>query len=337
MIKILADQYIPDVHRYFEKFATVQTFSPNALSQTMLKSADALLVRSVTPVNENLLHNTSVQFVGSATAGVDHLDQHWLTQHNIVWASAPGANATAVAEYVLCAVAALIHAGDLSIPFRAGVIGAGRVGTRVGALLEQLGANVLYNDPPRAERDPAFRSTQRDALAALDLVCLHTPLVMIGPHPTHHLLTSDFLDRMRPGSILLNAGRGACLDTQALLRAQHLHLCLDVWENEPHIDPQLLKQTRIATPHIAGYSHGAKQHATAMLFDAAAKHFGWHALTESPPLSMPHLPKDWQTRCQNTFNPMTYSHTLKASGDFQACRQDFPLRPDITVPCVALS
>ena len=171
---------------------------------------------------------------------------------------------------MLYCIAALQQNGYLQLNNpRAGVIGVGHVGSKVVYALQNLGYTVLQNDPLRAQRENNFAHTPLVQFKDLDLICLHTPLTTNVPYPTYHLLEQTFLQRQKHNCILLNAGRGAVIDSQELLsNGKHLHWCFDVWENEPNINLDVLRYTTIATPHIAGHSAQAKQHATIMLAQA---------------------------------------------------------------------
>ncbi len=273
-MKILADDRIPFVSELFSGFGEL-TLKPSAeIRSNDLRDVNVLLTRTVTPVDSRLLEGTKVRFVGSATAGFDHVDHEWLTQQGIAWAYAPGANAVAVAEYVLCCIAYLRKQNRLPRKnITAGVIGVGHVGSAVVDRLEKIGMTVLQNDPPRVLRDPSFTSVPHDAFRDADLVCVHTPLTKTGEFPTHHLIDEKFLAHLKPGCVLLNAGRGAVVDTDALLQHNEILTCLDVWENEPDIDLALLEKAVVATPHVAGYSQQSKLRATLMIYEQFLKHF----------------------------------------------------------------
>jgi len=105
-----------------------------------------------------------------------------------------------------------------------------------------------------------------------DVMCLHTPLTKTGAHPTFHLFDQSRIEQLKAGAVLLNAGRGAVLDNAALLQRleqrQDLQVVLDVWENEPAINGNLLAQVAIGTPHIAGYSAEGKLRGTEMVYEA---------------------------------------------------------------------
>ncbi len=270
-MKIIADEKIPLVQDYFGKNNELILKPGRTLSHDDVKEADMLLVRSVTRVNETLLKDTAVKFVGSVSAGIDHLDIEWLNKKNIMWRAAQGSNAAAVAQYVLCVIAALQKMKLLAEKnLRAGVIGVGFVGKEVVEKLKMLGIEVFQNDPFRADAEKDFISTSLEKFNEFDLILLHTPLTRDGKYPTHHLIDKNFLKKQKKHSVLLNAGRGAVIDSDALKKyGKHLVCCLDVWENEPNIDREILNFATIATPHIAGHTIQAKNRATKMIFDAA--------------------------------------------------------------------
>jgi erythronate-4-phosphate dehydrogenase len=180
----------------------------------------------------------------------------------------------AVKEYVLCIIAALQNMNFLTgSHLRAGVIGVGRIGRLVAEELKLMGFDVVLCDPIRAEQEPDFISVPLEKMDDLDFITLHTPLTVEGDYPTYHMIDKNFLQRQKPGCILLNAGRGSVINSVDLKNSA-LHWCLDVWENEPNIDKDLLKKTLIATPHIAGYSIQSKYRGIEMIYQiAAAKKF----------------------------------------------------------------
>lgn len=272
-MKIIADKEIPYLNNFFGNQGDLIQLPTEKIDAQSIKDADVLFVRSVTPITSQLISNSSVRFIGSATAGTDHMDLFYLNEKGIAWSNAPGCNAKAVADYVLLSVAVLIEQGVLpNQPLRAGVIGVGNVGEQVSEILKKLGFSVVLNDPPRAANEVNFVSTSLDQFYDLDFICLHTPLTKTGDYPTLHLLDQDFLSKLNPRCVLLNAGRGACIDTQAL-KQLILTAILDVWESEPNIDAELANSMMIATTHIAGYSQPAKYRATKQLFENFCNHF----------------------------------------------------------------
>lgn len=273
MLTILADDHIPFVNDLFGSYGKLLLMPGNSIQNSNLKKVNVLLTRSITKVNATLLKGTPVEFVGSATAGFDHIDHEWLAKQLISWSYAPGANAVAVSEYVLHCIAFLRKKGFLQRAANVGIVGVGHVGKIVSTRLQKIGFSVFYNDPPRAIYEKKFTSTPLESLTEMDLICLHTPLTKVGKFPTYHLIHNSLLKRLKPNCVLLNAGRGEVVDNQALSQQKHIISCLDVWENEPHINLGLLKIATIATPHIAGYSKEAKLRASLMIHEAFLKHF----------------------------------------------------------------
>lgn len=274
-LKIVADENIPLLAELFAHWGDVVLMPGRKIQRQDLVDTDILLIRSVTQVDQPLLQDTGVKFVGTATTGTEHIDIDWLAQHKIAFASAKGSNAEAVADYVVACLAALYKKQTLSKKTRrAGIIGVGNVGSKVAAKLQLLGFDVLQNDPPRAATDSTFTSTPLSKFFDLDLICLHTPLTKHSLHPTYHLINERFLKNLKPGCVLLNAGRGAVIDFVALEKySKNLTLCLDVWEHEPHINLEILSQALIATPHIAGYSVEAKLQGAFILYEKACAFF----------------------------------------------------------------
>ncbi len=278
-MRILADENMPLVEAFFSSIGEVQRVPGRAMTAAQVRDVDILLVRSVTTVNQALLDQSRVRFVGTATIGTDHIDRAWLGEQGIAFSSAPGCNAEAVADYVLASLLHLAEREGVALQARTvGVVGVGNVGGRVASRLQALGVPCLLNDPPRAARGEGGGVALERVLVEADVLCLHTPLVCDGPWPTRHLLNEARLAALRPGTWLLNAGRGAVVDNQALKRrlAQRpdLAVVLDVWEPEPGLDPELAAQVDLATPHIAGYSLEGKLRGTEMLYRALCAHLG---------------------------------------------------------------
>lgn len=255
-MKIVADINIPYVSEFFSPYGELILKSGRTITSDDVKDADILLVRSITPVGPALLQDSKVKFVGSVTAGKDHLDVQWLEQAGIAWSSAGGFNAPPVGDYVVSAVAALQRRQLLSTNApKAAIIGVGNVGKIVVERLKSLGFKLILCDPIRASQEADFFSTPLEDIADVDLVSIHVPLTKHVEHATHHFINESFLKRQKPGCVLLNASRGAVIDSKQLLaHGGHLRWCFDVWEHEPHINKAVLEQSTIATPHIAGYS-----------------------------------------------------------------------------------
>ena len=160
-MKIVADANIPFVRECFSSVGEVEVLSGRDITPQTVAEADALLVRSITPVNEGLLAGSTVRFVGTATIGFDHVDLGYLERNHIGFASAPGSNANSAAEYIIAALLEVGRRHQIQLEGKSiGVIGVGNVGSRVARKCEALGMHVLRNDPPlqRRTRDSAIRA-----------------------------------------------------------------------------------------------------------------------------------------------------------------------------------
>jgi erythronate-4-phosphate dehydrogenase len=290
-MRIIADENIPCVAKAFASLGEVTLLPGRSMTPAQVRDADILLVRSVTRVDARLLGETDVQFVGSATIGFDHVDRGYLARRGIGFTTAPGSNATSAAEYVVSALLALnAQQGFEPAGKTVGIIGCGNVGSRVRHKLAALGMNCLVNDPPLQAQGGHNAFVDLEAVLQADVITLHVPYTREGSYPTHHLADAAFLERLRPGAILINTARGAVVDNaalDALLEARpDLSVVLDVWEGEPDISMSLLEKVQLGTPHIAGYSLDGKLRGTEMIYRAACAHFGrpvqWQAADDLP-------------------------------------------------------
>ncbi|MCL5282630.1 MAG: 4-phosphoerythronate dehydrogenase [Planctomycetes bacterium] len=277
-MKIVADANIPFVRECFSSVGEVQVLSGRDITPQAVAEADALLIRSITPVNEGLLAGSIVHFVGTATIGFDHVDLDYLERNHIGFASAPGSNANSAAEYILAALLEVGRGHRIQLEGKSiGVIGVGNVGSRVARKCEALGMQVLRNDPPLQRRTHDLQYVPLAALYGCDFLTIHTPLTHEGIDKTFHLADAGFFSSLKPGAVFLNASRGAVMDSQALkaaIRAGRLQaVVLDVWEKEPSIDTDLLEMVDLGTPHIAGYSYDGKVAGMIMIYNALCAHF----------------------------------------------------------------
>lgn len=279
-MKILVDENMPYAVELFSRLGNVQAVPGRPIPQDALNDADALMVRSVTKVNEALLAGKPVKFVGTATAGTDHVDDAWLQQQGIGFSAAPGCNAIAVVEYVFSSLLILAQRDGFQLRDKTvGIVGVGNVGSRLNARLRALGIRTLLCDPPLADRGDEETFSSLDQLVAeADILTFHTPLNMSGPYSTHHLVDADLLARLPADRILINACRGEVVDNAALLDAlngpKKLTAVLDVWEPEPDLSLALLDKVAIGTAHIAGYSLEGKARGTTQVFEAFSQFIG---------------------------------------------------------------
>ncbi len=272
-LSIVADRQILLAEETFSRFGDVELVDGRSIDEAAVKNADVLLVRSVTPVDESLLKNSKIGFVGSATSGIDHIDTDYLKKSNISFVHAPGSNARSVAEYVLSSLLATAEFNNFDLTKKTvGIIGCGQVGSRLKRFLESLGVQCLLNDPPLAEQGSTESFVALERVLEADIITLHVPLTTAGKYPTSRLVDKSFLDRLKPDVVLINTSRGEVVDESALSVFKETNpestLILDVWCSEPEININLLQQTFIGTPHIAGYSYDGKLKATRILAEA---------------------------------------------------------------------
>ncbi|MEM7542125.1 MAG: 4-phosphoerythronate dehydrogenase [Pseudomonadota bacterium] len=278
MIRIAVDGDVSGIERIFGSFGSVQLFEGRKLRRQDLTSCDALIVRSVTKVDARLLADTKIKFVGSTTAGIDHIDVDYLARNNIRFACAPGNNAVAVAEYVLAAtmLCAARRGRDFQ-QLRFGIVGAGHVGSALIERLDRLGIDYLVSDPIRAARESNFVDSELTEVLAQDVVTLHVPLTLTGAFPTVNLINRQSVNCLPPEVLLINAARGGVIDEAALLAWRghnpHAYLAIDCWVGEPDVNQELLACADIATPHAAGYTIEARERAAQMIGNSLCEYF----------------------------------------------------------------
>jgi erythronate-4-phosphate dehydrogenase len=278
-MRIVADKNIPFVSEAFGNLGNLVALPTHLITNATARDADVLIIRNETPVNEDLLRGSRARFVASATAGSDHVDFPYLQARGIGFANAPGANANSVKEYVVAALLAFAARQDKVLSGKTlGVVGVGNIGSKVAKVGKALGMRVLENDPPlaRATGDPRFVAL--DEILDADFITLHTPLTRTGPDATFHLFDRDRFSRVKKGAILVNTSRGAVVDTpalrQALQQGSVAAALIDVWENEPLLDADLLDQTALGTAHVAGYSIEGKLTALCMVREVVCSYLG---------------------------------------------------------------
>jgi erythronate-4-phosphate dehydrogenase len=290
-MKIFFDENMPYAAQFFAGFsnnngatplksASVELvpFAGRELTAEQVADADVLLVRSITKVNKKLLaKNKKLSFVGTATIGVDHIDQAYLRSRNIAFSSAPGCNAVSVAEYVLSALVVMAerYLIDLS-KLTVGIVGAGNTGTQLSKKLDALSIRYKLCDPPLAQAGDNRQFSTMAEILQCDVISLHLPLVRDGEYPSYHLFNEQVLAQLTDEQILINVCRGEVVDNKALLtlkqQGHRVKLVWDVWENEPNILTELINFTEIASAHIAGYSLEGKSTGTEQLYQALCQH-----------------------------------------------------------------
>ena len=345
-IKIIADQDIPFLKGVFEPYAEIEYYPGNNITNMVVKNADALIIRTRTKCNSDLLHGSTVKFISSATIGFDHIDTNYCEKNKIIWTSAPGCNSSSVQQYMAAALIYISEKYNFSLRERTiGIVGVGHVGTKIVKLAEYFGMTVLLNDPPRARNEGlcGFISLE-GILRDCDIITFHVPLNMTGEDKTYHMIGENLLEKVNPGTIVINTSRGEVADTGALkkvLRSGKIAgVIIDVWQNEPEIDIDLLNLVDIGTPHIAGYSADGKANGTSMSVQALSRYFNL-GIDNWRPANIP-VPDntviDIKNRSSsgediiaeaviNTYNILEDVMRLRKSpATFEKQRADYPLR-----------
>ena len=282
-LKIVADENIPALGALLESVADIRYLPGRSITQQDLQQADALIVRSITQVNAQLLQETPVSFVGTCTIGTDHIDLDYLQQNNISFTSAPGCNADAVVNYVLSCLFKRFQTLGKIQQLKIGVLGYGQVGTRLVTMLKQLSVEVIACDPfvEHANASASFKD-----ILACDVISIHTPITTSeqSTHPTYYLFNKDVLSQLKSNTLIINAARGQVVDNHALLEVLQaakadvgnmpaLTVVLDVYDDEPTPSIALLSELFLSTSHIAGYSVQGKLRGTTMVVEQLFKHF----------------------------------------------------------------
>ena len=273
-IKIIADDKIPFLRGALEPFAEVSYLQPSQITKNVVKDADALIVRTRTKCNADLLDQSSVKFIATATIGFDHIDVAYCESNGIKWINAPGCNSSSVQQYLASALLTLARQKEIQLDSKTiGIVGVGNVGRKVEKIAKIFGMKVLLNDPPRERKEGSEKFVSLDYLLHnSDIITFHVPLNKSGEDKTFHLADSNFFEKFNNNKIFINTSRGEVVDTVSLKNAvknKTVKACvLDVWENEPQIDKELLNLVDISTPHIAGYSVEGKANGTAACVNA---------------------------------------------------------------------
>lgn len=315
---VLADASLPNVVEVFQPLTVTLFNDANSLARH-LPLHDILVCRSTLKVTAELLQNTPIKLVATASSGSEHLDKNWMTANNIHCISAPGCNAHAVADYV-CMVLAWLKTNKNWWGKTAGVIGCGHAGTQVKRRLESLGFTVLCSDPKR-RMEPDFIHTPLEQLQDCDVLSIHCDHHHQPPYPSHHLLNDAFLSQCNPNAIIINAARGNIVDETALLLSNHRsRYCTDVYANEPTPNPELIKHCLLATPHIAGHTIEAKNNAVIMIareilkhLNIPADHLRWDQRYSDQWIDPQH--PQWANTVLSCYNPHTDSVLLKTAAD----------------------
>jgi len=251
------------------------------------KGAHALLCLLTDTVDAKVMNliGPQLKVISNMAAGLDNIDVHEAAKRGITFTNTPGVLTETVAEHtvaLLLAVSRRVVEGDSFVRAKKykgwqmdlllgqelqgktlGIVGYGRIGSRVAAILEKgFGMQVVYHDEHRneiAEKNNARYVSFEDLLRQSDVVSLHVPLL----ETTRHMVREKELCMMKRTAYLINTARGAVVDERALGKALKEGMIagagIDVFEHEPKIEPSLLKaQNAVLTPHIGSASHEAR-------------------------------------------------------------------------------
>ena len=355
--RIIIDANIPYIRGTFDKVAEVEYLTAKEITPQKVKSADALIIRTRTLCNADLLEGSQVKFIATATIGTDHIDIDYCDAHNIAWTNAPGCNAESVAQWVGSVLAVWSNKHNCSLSGKTiGIVGHGHVGKRVERLARLLGMKVLLNDPPLAINNPEQYVDLQTISRQCDVITFHTPLTREGKFATYHLFNAQCItnglepwrkmhNAQLPNKLprlIINAARGGIINENALLDTLHpapysllLDFAIDCWEGEPETNPELREKALIATPHIAGYSADGKHNASQQVIKAVASFFNIHPDTVEglPPKSTTTATGDTlKNQLLHNYNILADSDALKSEPHkFEHFRSNYPIRRELKI------
>jgi erythronate-4-phosphate dehydrogenase len=330
MVTIVADEHIPFLKGVLDQFCRMEYLPGDAIRKEHLLEADGLIIRTRTRCDKDLLEGTPIRFIATATIGLDHIDTQYCDSKGISYYNAAGCNAWGVYQYVAAALVHLAAKHHFALEgMTLGVVGAGHVGSKVVKLGEVLGMKVLQNDPPREREEGTKEFVPLDQVVQeADILTLHVPLNPSGQDPTFHLVNEHIFHQLKKQTYLINTSRGPVVDSLPLinsLRKKDISGCiLDVWENEPNINLELLKLTDIATPHIAGYSIEGKANGTANCVREASQFFGF-GIGDWYPTDLPG-PSNRMIKIADKGKPIEYILSKVISATYNISTDDALLR-----------
>lgn len=282
-MNILYDRNMVLGEALFPRLGKAKAIEGRSLTAKDLAKTDLLFIRSTCRVNEDLLQNTPVRFIGSGVVGTDHIDFAATRARGIQVAAAPGCNAESVADYVIAALLVIGERQQRSWQGATlGIVGVGHVGRLVWKFAEQaFGMKVIGCDPPRQE-DGDFMArdfiSYEQLLEQADVITFHVPLNKEGPHKTVGMFAGPIVRKVKPGAVLLNFARGPVCDNALVATMLGAGLlsdaAIDCWEGEPDYSPELAAVAALTTPHIAGHAYEGKANGTLQVYQAACAFLG---------------------------------------------------------------
>ncbi|MCB9207090.1 MAG: 4-phosphoerythronate dehydrogenase PdxB [Ignavibacteriales bacterium] len=351
-MKIIADDKIPFLKGVLEPYGNIEYYPGKEITKDKIIDADALIIRTRTKCNADLLYDTNVKLITTATIGYDHIDTNYCEENNLKWLNAPGCNSLSVHQYITTVLLHIAEKENIDLTQKVlGIVGVGNVGSKIQKAANALGMKILLNDPPRErnESNSKFVSLEKIKEEA-DIITFHVPLNNDGIDKTYHLADEKFFNELNKMPIIINSSRGEVVETSAIKNAiknkKVSNVILDVWENEPEIDLELLEMTDISTPHIAGYSAEGKANGTSVCVNAVNKFFNLGIQENWYPTEIP-LSKNGneiEIDCSNkndqqilseavsqTYDLLYDSILLKKSPEtFEKQRGDYPIRREFS-------
>jgi len=279
---------------YMEQHARVVQATPQDV-RAVIAQADGLIVRTYTKVDRSLLEVAPrLKVVGRAGVAIDNIDVPACLARGVAVVHTPAANTLAVVDYAIGMIINLnrrfwpivgrpgeaeFHAarkqmfGRFLSGLTLGIVGVGRIGSRVGRAAVGLGMKVLYNDIKPVEPDYAAQAVDKPSLyAQSDIITIHTPLTDL----TRRMINADSIAQFKPGAQFINAARGQCVDyralAEALRSAQVSAAAIDCHDPEPPPPdyPLYGLDNVILTPHIAARVPEAMERMCDVVYDVAA-------------------------------------------------------------------
>ena len=308
-MKVIVDNKIPFIKEAIEKIADEVVYAPGKdFTPSLVKDADALIIRTRTHCNRGLLEGSKV------TIGFDHIDTEYCREAGITWTNAPGCNSASVAQYLHSSLILLQESKGINLSEATiGIIGVGNVGSKVAKVAQELGMRVLLNDLPREDKEGKQHFSSLQTLAKeCNVLTFHVPLYKEGKYRTYHLADTAFFQSLKQKPVIINTSRGEVIETDALLNALETKLIsdaiIDVWENEPAINLTLLS----------------------MSLDALCRYFNIQADYQiiPPAPSQPQITAETLSDAYlQIYDPRQDSNALKTHPElFEKLRGDYPLR-----------
>jgi glyoxylate reductase len=263
------------------------------LERCDLSNADALVCLLLDKIDESVIARApKLRVIANCAVGYDNVDVGAATRAGIAVTNTPDVLTDATAEFTVAlifAAARLLHDGELLVrggqwpgwrldqllgqPIKGrtlGVLGMGRIGQAVAQRMHALGMNIIYNNPEEvATHYPSRRVDVEGLFRESDVLTLHCPLTP----ETNHIVNYHRLTLMKPTAIVVNTARGACVSERHLAGALEngviFAAALDVFRDEPRVDPLALKAPRlILAPHLGSATTEARTQMAQLCADA---------------------------------------------------------------------